>query len=510
MYKNEVFEAEDLLAKNRNVVQSRSQRGKKCKIPIRFWIGCIVFVTTYINYTTRVNMSISIVSMTTGKTKAIPECKREEIMATSTHAAPAEGDATVAPQTPKPPPDYGPRYEWDEHVQGTILGSYFWGYVITSLPGGFIAEWLGPFHTIFWAHVIVSVFNVGCVFSPSLHWGVLVFCRFIIGLCAGPVYPALQCLIARWAPPSERGKFVSALMGNTLGTCITWPLVGTITQAFGWDWGFYVITIQIGVFLLIFWIVTADSPADHRWISEEEKNYIEESLGGAVTKTRAIPPYLSIFTSLPFWALQILHIGNLWGLYLQLTGVPKFMSEVVGFDLRSAGGLAALPHLMRLFFGTGYGSLGDFMKKKKVSTKFIRKFFVLLSHIIPGVLLIGISFIGCNWIPIVALLVFSQAINGAAVLTNLSNPQDLTPNFAGTVFGIISFVGGMTGFIVPQITGALTNEKNGVEEWGWNFIIGGCVYIACGIFFILFGSVEKQKWNEKKEDAGAAVKPEAS
>lgn len=75
-------------------------------------------------------------------------------------------------------------------------------------------------------------------------------------------------------------------MGNTLGTCATWPFVGAITQAFGWDWGFYVISIQMGVFLIIFWLVTADSPADHRWISEEEKNYIMESQGGTVTKKK--------------------------------------------------------------------------------------------------------------------------------------------------------------------------------------------------------------------------------
>lgn len=70
--------------------------------------------------------------------------------------------------------------------------------------------------------------------------------------------------------------------------------------------------------------------------------------------------------------------------------------------------------------------------------------------------MMGIYLVGCSWIPVVILLIFSQAINGAAVLTNLSNPQDLAPNFAGTIFGIISFIGGMTGFIVPQITGALT------------------------------------------------------
>lgn len=51
------------------------------KIPIRFWIAVMVFASTYINYTTRSNMSISITSMISGskdknKTVSIPECKR--------------------------------------------------------------------------------------------------------------------------------------------------------------------------------------------------------------------------------------------------------------------------------------------------------------------------------------------------------------------------------------------------------------------------------------------------
>lgn len=53
----------------------------ECKIPIRFWIACMVFFTTYINYTARVNMSISIVSMTTAKNKTIAECKKNEMSA---------------------------------------------------------------------------------------------------------------------------------------------------------------------------------------------------------------------------------------------------------------------------------------------------------------------------------------------------------------------------------------------------------------------------------------------
>ncbi|CAH1110025.1 unnamed protein product [Psylliodes chrysocephalus] len=509
----EAFEQEDLLKKGKVVEISGSKQrlsGRKWKVPVRFWIGLMVFLTTYINYTTRVNMSMSIISMTKGKSKSTPECillhQQEEDAA---KLALNSSYQIVNKTMNKTLANFGERYDWDEHVQGQILGSYFWGYVITSLPGGAASEWWGPHKVIFWMTLLSGIINTLSVPAAWYHFGLLITCRFLLGIFGGFVYPAVQVLIAKWAPPAEKGKFVAGLMGNTLATCITWPLVGGVTSSVGWDWGFYAISIQCFVFCIIFWFVAADSPDDHKFITQEEVSYIKEAQGGSVTKKKHTPPYLSIMKSVPFWMLTVLHFGNLWGLYLQLQSVPKFMAEVVGFNLKQAGILAALPHLTRLFFGTAYGSIGDWLKSRKIlSPKAIRKTFVLFSHVIPGILLIGIALTGCNWVPIVVMLTFSMAINGAAVLTNLQNPQDLAPNFAGSIFGIISFIGGMTGFIVPAITGAFIAEHNGTKEWGYNFMLGGGVYIVCGVIFILFGSVEEQKWNRvaDQEDATAETK----
>lgn len=38
---------------------------------------------------------------------------------------------------------YGPRFNWSTSEQSLLLGAYFWGYLVTSLPGGLLAEWLG-------------------------------------------------------------------------------------------------------------------------------------------------------------------------------------------------------------------------------------------------------------------------------------------------------------------------------------------------------------------------------
>ncbi|XP_057670785.1 sialin-like [Diorhabda carinulata] len=446
----------------------------------RYWILVMVYLSAYMNYSYTVNMAFSIIPMVSYRQNHTPEC---------IHKVTENKTNTL--------PDYGPRYNWDEHKQGAILGAYFWSHSFFSLPAGPISEYFGPAKVIFYATIMGAIINALCVPAAWIHYGVLVLFRFLLGVVGAVIYPALQCLIAQWAPPHERGKFVAGLLGNTMSTVVTWPLLGFVTTHFGWDWGFYALSFEMLLYALIFFVVASDNPDSHRFISAEEVAYIKECQGDSVSRRKhAKVPYKDILKNIPFWILCILHFGNLWGLYLQLQSVPKFMAEVIGFDLRDSGIVGAIPSLTRFFFSVTYGVVGDYLDKNtQLSTKVLRKSFVVASHIIPGVLMFSITFIGCHWQPIVALLTFSMSINGAVVLTNLMNPQDLAPNYAGTIFGMITFIDGTTGFIGPAVTAAFIQEHNGLKEWSYTFIVGGCMYILCGIIFILFGSVEEQSWN---------------
>lgn len=81
------------------------------------------------------------------------------------------------------------------------------------------------------------------------------------------------------------------------------------------------------------------------------------------------------------------------------------------------------------------------------------------AHIIPGLLLIAISYIGNRPYWCVAIITASLGMNGASTLTNLQNSQDLAPNFAGSLYSIINFVGTSTGFISPMVVGYFTQER---------------------------------------------------
>lgn len=86
------------------------------------------------------------------------------------------------------------------------------------------------------------------------------------------------------------------------------------------------------------------------------------------------------------------------------------------------------------------------------------------AHIIPGLFLLLLCKIGYDPYICVAVITLSLGFNGAATMTNLQNSQDLAPNFAGHLYGMINFVATTSGFISPLIVAYFTQERvsNGI------------------------------------------------
>lgn len=68
----------------------------------------------------------------------------------------------------------------------------------------------------------------------------ILYSKFTYLIFQGFLFPALHALVAHWAPPQEKGKFVSALLGGAIGTVVTWSLTGPLIENFGWDYAFYI------------------------------------------------------------------------------------------------------------------------------------------------------------------------------------------------------------------------------------------------------------------------------
>lgn len=83
-----------------------------------------------------------------------------------------------------------------------------------------------------------------------------------------------------------------------------------------------------------------------------------------------------------------------------------------------------------------------------------------LAHIIPGVILLSmISLTKHAWFS-AGLDMLNTAIMGAINLTVNQNSQDLSPNFASSIYGIVNFTGSISGFATLLFLALFKNVMN--------------------------------------------------
>lgn len=165
-------------------------------------------------------------------------------------------------------------FDWSPDVRGQLIASYSYGNVPGNFIGGLIALRWGPRKAVLWTSVLAAVISLVSPILAQLHWGMLLFSRIIIGVTGGVTFPACHTLVAKWAPPNERARFVWSLLGGTFGTIFTYPMVAAIADTMNWESAWYIPSLLMFVWIVVWALIAYDSPAEHPGITAEEKDYI--------------------------------------------------------------------------------------------------------------------------------------------------------------------------------------------------------------------------------------------
>lgn len=76
----------------------------------------------------------------------------------------------------------------------------------------------------------------------------------------------------------------------------------------------------------------------------------------------------------------------------------------------------------------------------------------------------------------VILITCALALNGSMVITNLQNPLDLAPNYAGTLFSMMNITGYTSGILAPLIISLFVAEDQVKRTTIVFFFIGNHFY----------------------------------
>ncbi|XP_015108553.1 sialin [Diachasma alloeum] len=395
------------------------------------------------------------------------------------------------------------RYDWDEYDVNFILGAFFWGYICTELPGGRLAEVIGAKRVFGYSMLISSIVTVFTPVAATLGPGMVAALRVVLGFMLGASWPAIQPMTSHWIPPLERSKFVSNMMASSLGAAITMPICGYLIASIGWESVFYV-TGGIGLVWSIAWFMLVfDSPAQHPRITDEERKFIEESIGSTSSKKVLSVPWKSIFTSLPVWAIVITHACSVFGYFTVVNQLPTYMKYILDFNIKANGLLSSLPYIGKYVFALATSTLADYLRStNRLSVTAIRKIFTTFAVITPGLFMILQANYGCNRTFSVAIFTIALTINGAVTAGYLGNGLDIAPNFSGTIFGLANTLSSLGGYLSSLMVGRLTYKNQTYHQWTYVFWILAVTYITGALCFAFFGTGELQKWNNP-EDNGA-------
>ncbi|XP_066585124.1 sialin-like [Prorops nasuta] len=406
----------------------------------------------------------------------------------------------------------GRAFYWSDKVRGQLIAAYSYGNVPGNLIGGILTVKWGPRKTVFWTSLVTALVSLITPLIAQMHWGALIGCRVIVGIIGGVTFPACHTLVSKWAPPQEKLRFVWSLLGGTFGTIFTYPMVASIAANTTWEWGWYIPSMLMLFWLLIWAFCAYDSPAEHPGISNEEKEYILKSQANAVPQQKLTLkqiPILQICTSVPFISLVFCHFGNLFLIFIYQNTMMLYMTKVLGFGLTKSGLISSFPWIGRMLFGLGFSWIADKIIEKRItSITTLRKCATLFSHFIPVVMLLMAAYANCHEFLTNFYLFLALAFNGAATIASLSNNHDLSPNFAGVLYGIMNAAGSASGIIISSMVEEITTPHiKSIYQWQNLFWVGAIVCFLCMLIFLIGGSGKVQEWNEIKSESDVEANP---
>ncbi|XP_064631101.1 sialin-like [Lineus longissimus] len=461
----------------------------------RFGLAVIGFLGFINLFALRVNISVALVCMVNHTSSLDVNVTAGQLNAT---------EVTQCRFTSSSKDDKAGEFNWDKVTQGLILGSFYWGYIVTQLPGGLLASRFGGKRVFGWCMFGCALANLLTPVGARTHVVFLMVLRVIGGLGQGVVWPAMHTLWASWAPPLERSKLAGfTYAGSQVGNILTFPLAGLLCE-YGFDGGwasiFYITGATCVVWFLAWMLLAFDTPAEHPRISVEERDYIENSLKGQMevdTMKKMSIPWFAFFKSPPVWAIVVAHTCCNWGTYTFLSNTPTYMREVLKFNIKANGVFSSLPFVGFAILINATGFLADFLRSRAlVSTTMCRKIFNSLGMLVPAALVLVLGYIDCSTpYTAVALLTIGVAFTGCTVGSGfVVNHVDIAPKYAGILFGISNTAATIPGFLAPYVIGVLTNENQSEGQWRIVFYIAAGIYTFGALFYIIIGSGDIQSW----------------
>ncbi len=358
----------------------------------------------------------------------------------------------------------------------TLQSAFLLAYALMYAAGGKLVDVLGTRRGF---TAIMLFWSFACA-SHALATGfvMLAVSRFLLGVGEGGGFPAATRAVAEWFPTRERATAMGIInAGTAVGAVLAPPLIAVVLGFTNWRW-IFVLTGAFGLLWTIWWNWSRFPPQENSGRNEIDPTALT---GSGANSVAAIP-----------WT-RLFHIRETWGLvsakflsdaawFFYLFWLPKYLYDARGFDIKSVGMFAWMPHAAAGIGCLLGGAFSSYLVRRKFSLGIARKVALGASAaVMPFVILV--PHVPVTWaISLFCLAYFGQQSWSTLVMVL---PTDLFPQqVVGSVAGLVGFGGAIGGIVFGQLVGYLLDHGFG---YGIVFAIAGTLHIIA--FLIILAAI---------------------
>lgn len=383
-------------------------------------------------------------------------------------------------------------FGWSPTVSGLVQSSFFWGFALSQIPGGYLNSNIGgrkvlPTGVGLWSLATAGVPLVAG-WIPGLYMS-----RALVGLGEGVAPSSATDMVARVIAKNERSRAISFIfsglhVGSLLGLLVAPPLI----ENFGWETVFYIFGIAGLAWVLWFQTVMADieqrEPDVARALSEPAE-------GGPTGDSAQVTPWRGFLRNAPLRALAYTHFCNNWFHYTMLAWLPTYFTDTLSLNLSQAAQVSLAPPIAALAASAIAGPAADALIDRGVEVERVRKISQCVAFLGPSALLTTASFTDNNWLA-VGLITGCLGLASFSLAGLYCNHADLSPRHAPLLLGMTNTAGAIPGIIGVVTTGAILDQTG---SWPLALFVPSIFFFVTGAAaFTIYGSAEQQDFSNNE------------
>jgi MFS transporter, ACS family, tartrate transporter len=365
---------------------------------------------------------------------------------------------------------------------GFAVGMFYWGYFIFEVPSNVILEKVGA--RIWIARIMITWGILAGMTAAATGSTSFAIVRFLLGVAEAGFFPGIILYFTYWFPSRHHAQIVSGFLVGlpvavAFGAPISTSLLGLdgLFGLRGWQIMYIAEAVPTVVIGVLTYFVLTDRPAQAKFLSEEERNWLVSTIAAERRATEAVRKF-TLWEALynpKVLLLALNYVGIVTASLGMLIFIPQMIKSLGNYSNMTVGWLTMIPYICGAIAMVVWGRISDRMNERRWS--------LFLGCVLSTIGLVIAGMTMGTWWALVGMSLAAMGFYGSKGPFFAMPPMFLSGPALAAGIAWINSLGNLGGFFGPSYVG-LMKDLTGSYSGGLYGLALLCLVaaIVCALF----------------------------